>query len=212
MSLLLPISTVLAASFAAGTPDAVARQRAARVRASLLTKDWDWLRRDASSEEIATVLQGIWRWFLQSSEPPSVWEAMGEVFVSDILDLVSADRLILLGHQVAPWVTQGSSPQDLARRANFLWRIHDSVPDFSFYDFLGSAHGEISCSRPSRPQMPAWPAWNEVPRIKRMEIRDVVCGENVWSWDWAEGEPPEDIKYLVSFWEDYEPFAVVFSP
>jgi hypothetical protein len=60
MNLLLPAVLSLGASLAAADPGPEARQTAARVRASMLTQDWSWLREDSNLGE--TVCQGLADW------------------------------------------------------------------------------------------------------------------------------------------------------
>ena len=63
MSLLLPALVSLGVGFAADASTEVARQRAAQVRTSLLTKDWTWLLQSDPATQLET-LQGMLRWGL----------------------------------------------------------------------------------------------------------------------------------------------------
>jgi hypothetical protein len=67
MTLLLPAALTLGTSLAAADPGPEARQRAARVRASLLSKDWAWVQKEPP-EEAKVIRSGLTAWACSASD------------------------------------------------------------------------------------------------------------------------------------------------
>jgi hypothetical protein len=174
MTLLAAPLAALAASFAAMDPDADlrARQRAAQVRVSLLTREWGWLD-EASVEDRLLVFLGLLRWARQK-EDREIYILF--VFTHVVVGFIGAELealAIAIHEELLAWTLASKSLEELSSRLRYLYRLGTCAEEALGQNPLDVLHAHT------------WRRWGEPKGTIVEEALDVTF---LLSWDIEAGK------------------------